>query len=75
MAAARVVSSARMNSVSYCSEPVLLFLGMCDGATTACEQDMTGPGVPTAMREAHLQTMFDILTERARVAWALKQRV
>ena len=36
---------------------------------------MTGPEVPTAMREAHLQTMFDVLTERARVAWALKQRV
>ena len=45
------------------------------GTATACEQDLTGPEVPTAMREAHLQTMFDVLTERARVAWALKQRV
>ena len=38
-------------------------------------QDMAGPEVPTALREAHLQLMFDVVTERARVAWTLKQQV
>ena len=38
-------------------------------------QDMAGPEVPTALREAHLQLVFDVLTERARVAWTLKQQV
>ncbi len=36
---------------------------------------MAGPEVPTALREAHLQLMFDVLTERGRVAWTLKQQV
>ena len=36
---------------------------------------MTGPEVPAATREAHLQVMFGVLTERARAAWALDQQV
>ena len=37
--------------------------------------DLTGPALPAALRERNAQLLFDILVERAIIAWTLQQHV